>query len=104
MNILTAVHSRLARWVTSGGVAGLGGVVAVVVSGVVKRYVFNDAQPYVEQVALILVITVAMFGASAGVRDEGHIGMESLVGLLPEGPKYWAGVAVGVLSILFGAL
>lgn len=85
-------------------VAALLGIVAIVVFGVVKRYVFNDSQPYVEQVALILVITVAMFGASAGVRDEGHIGMESLVGLLPERPRFWAGVGVGLLTILFGVL
>ena len=43
------------------------------------RYVFNDAPPYVEQVALLLVISVAMFGAAAGVRDAGHIGLDSLV-------------------------
>ena len=47
--------------------------------GVVLRYVFNDAPPYVEQVALLLVISVAMFGAAAGVRDAGHIGLDSLV-------------------------
>ena len=104
MDFLTALNSRLCRWAMYIAVAGLLGIVAVVDFGVVKRYVFNDAQPYVEQVALILVITVAMFGASAGVRDEGHIGMESLVGLLPERPRFWAGVAVGLLTILFGAL
>jgi TRAP-type transport system small permease protein len=71
---------------------------------VVNRYVFNDSQPYVEQVALILVISVAMFGASAGVRDEGHIGMESLVGLLPEKPRFWVGISVGLLTIVFGLL
>ena len=80
-------------------VAALLGIVMIVDWGVVKRYVYNDAQPYVEQVALILVITVAMFGASAGVRDEGHIGMESLVGLLPEQYKFWVGVTVGLLTI-----
>jgi TRAP-type C4-dicarboxylate transport system permease small subunit len=74
------------------------------VYGVVKRYVFNDSQAYVEQVALMLVIIVAMFGASAGVRDEGHIGMESLTGLLPERPRFWVGVIVGLLTITFGAL
>lgn len=85
-------------------VAALLGIVAVVVWGVIMRYVFNDAPPYVEQIALILVITVAMFGAAAGVRDEGHIGMESLVGLLPEKFQFWIGTIVGLLSITFGAV
>jgi TRAP-type C4-dicarboxylate transport system permease small subunit len=104
MDFLTAINSRLSRWAMYVAVAALLGIVAVVDFGVVKRYVFNDSQPYVEQVALILVITVAMFGASAGVRDEGHIGMESLVGLLPERPRYWVGITVGLLTILFGVL
>ena len=60
----------------------LAGLLSVVVYGVVLRYVFNDAPPYVEQVALLLVISVAMFGAAAGVRDAGHIGMDSLVAML----------------------
>jgi TRAP-type C4-dicarboxylate transport system permease small subunit len=104
MDLLTALNSRLSRWAMYVAVAALLGIVAVVDFGVVKRYVFNDSQPYVEQVALILVITVAMFGASAGVRDEGHIGMESLVGLLPEKAQFWIGIVVGLLTILFGAL
>lgn len=104
MDRLTAVNSRLSRWALYLAVAALLGIVALVDFGVVKRYVFNDSQPYVEQVALILVITVAMFGASAGVRDEGHIGMESLVGLLPERLQFWVGVIVGLLTILFGGL
>ena len=104
MEMLTAVNSRLSRWAMYIAVAALLGIVMIVDWGVVKRYIFNDAQPYVEQVALILVITVAMFGASAGVRDEGHIGMESLVGLLPEKVQFWVGVTVGLLTILFGGL
>jgi TRAP-type transport system small permease protein len=104
MDIMTALNSRLSRWAMYIAVAALLGIVAIVDFGVVKRYVFNDSQPYVEQVALILVIAVAMFGAAAGVRDEGHIGMESLVGLLPERPRVWVGAAVGLLTILFGVL
>ena len=104
MTWLTAVNSRLSRWAMYIAVAGLLGLVVLVVWGVVKRYVFNDAQAYVEQLALLLVVNVAMFGASAGVRDEGHIGMESLTGLLPERPRFVVGVIVGLLTITFGAL
>jgi TRAP-type transport system small permease protein len=104
MEWLTAINSRLSRWAMYIAVAALLGIVMLVDFGVVKRYVYNDAQPYVEQLALMLVIVVAMFGASAGVRDEGHIGMESLVGLLPEKFQFWIGVTVGLLTICFGAL
>ena len=83
-------------------VAGLLSIVGVVVGSVIWRYILNDAPAWSEQVALILVINVAMFGAAAGVRDEGHIGMESLVGLLPKKTQYVVGNIVGLFSILFG--
>ena len=97
---LTAINSRLSRWAMYLACLGLIGLVAVVVYGVTMRYGFNRAPPFVEQVALLLVICVAMFGASAGVRDEGHIGVESLVVLLPEKVQHWTGVLVGLLTIL----
>jgi len=65
------------------------------------RYVFNNAPPYVEQLALLLVISVAMFGASAGVRDAGHIGLDSLVDLLSPQMQKSCKVLVYLLSILF---
>lgn len=104
MRWLTVVNARLSRWAMYLAVTGLFGIVCVVVWGVVKRYVFDAPQPYVEQVALLLVIVVAMFGAAAGVRDEGHIGMESLVGLLPERPRFAVGMTNGILTCAFGLL
>lgn len=83
-------------------VAGLLGIVGVVVGSVIWRYALNDAPAWSEQVALLLVINVAMFGGAAGVRDEGHIGMESLVGLLPKVYQFWIGNIVGLFSITFG--
>lgn len=102
MNWLTTVDARLSRWAMYLAVACLLGIVGVVVGSVIWRYVLNDAPAWSEQVALLLVINVAMFGAAAGVRDEGHIGMESLVGLLPKPYQFWIGQIVGFFSILFG--
>lgn len=104
MTWLTAINSRLSRWAMYLACLGLVGLVAVVDYGVTMRYGFNRAPPFVEQVALLLVICVAMFGASAGVRDEGHIGVESLVVLLPENVQHWTGVLVGLLTILFAGM
>ena len=104
MNWLTALNSRLSRWAMYIAVAGLIGIVAVVVSSVFWRYVLNDSPIWSEQVALLLVIIVAMAGASAGVRDEGHIGLESLIGLLPQKSQFWIGSLVGVLTAIFGVL
>lgn len=95
------INALLSRWTMYIACACLVGLLSVVVYGVVMRYVFNDAPPYVEQLALLLVISVAMFGASAGVRDAGHIGLDSLVTKLPAGVQFWCKVLVYVLVILF---
>ena len=102
MNVFTAVNARLSRWAMYIACACLAGLLAVVVYGVVLRYVFNDAPPYVEQVALLLVISVAMFGAAAGVRDAGHIGLDSLVALMSVRVQFWCSIVVYLLSIAFG--
>ena len=98
---LTALNSRLSRWTMYLACLCLAGLLSVVVYGVVMRYVFNNAPPYVEQLALLLVISVAMFGASAGVRDAGHIGLDSVVKNLPQGLKGGVELLVHVLSIGF---
>ena len=101
MNWLTSLNARLSRWALYVACLCLAALLAVVVYGVVMRYAFNDAPPYVEQVALLLVISVAMFGASAGVRDAGHIGLDSLVRNLPPKAQFWCKVCVEVLSGAF---
>ena len=104
MDWLTNMNARLSRWAMYLAVTGLFGIVIVVVGSVFMRYIMNDAPAWTEQVALIMVICVAMFGASAGVRDEGHIGMESLVGLLPKNIQFWIGSLVGVITVIFGCI
>ena len=56
----------------------------LVIYSVVMRYVFSDAPDFVEPIALLLVIVIAMFGAALKVREGGHIGLDSLVKSLPE--------------------
>ena len=104
MHVLTHLNARLSRWTMYLACACLAGLLAVVVYGVVLRYGFNDAPAYVEQVALLLVVTVAMFGASAGVRDAGHIGLDSLVKVLPPKGQFWCRVIVYLLTICFSVL
>jgi len=82
----------------------LTGLGLVVVYGVVLRYVFNDAPPYVEQIALLLVISVAMFGAASGVYDSGHIGLDSVVKLLPPLGQRACLHLVDVLTMVFAVV
>jgi TRAP-type C4-dicarboxylate transport system permease small subunit len=104
MDWLSALSARLSRWVLVMACICLASLGAIVIYGVVLRYVFNDSQPYVEQVALLMVISVAMFGAAAGARESGHIGLDSLAKLLPLKVQFWIKALVEVLIIVFAAL
>ncbi len=68
------------------------------------RYVLNDTPTWAENLALLLVLFVTAFGLAVGVRDAGHIGLESLVVLLPEVWQRRIGFLIHFLVGLFGAL
>jgi len=101
MQWLTAINSRLSKYSMWIACACILGLVLDVDYGVVMRYAFHQAPPFMEEVALLLSISVAMFGASAGVRDAGHIGVDSLVALLPPKIRFGIGVLAGMLTAVF---
>jgi len=65
-------------------VLGLIAVILCVQWQVIGRYVLNDTPTWAEALAMLIVLFVTAFGLAVGVRDAGHIGLESLVVLLPE--------------------
>ncbi|MDB5895069.1 MAG: C4-dicarboxylate transporter permease [Rhodoferax sp.] len=104
MDLYNSINAQLSNWVLRIASVCLAALGIVVIYGVIMRYAFNDAPPYVEQVALLLVISVAMFGAAAGVHDAGHIGLDSVVKLLPEKVQFLCLILVEVFTILFAAV
>ena len=101
MELLTRLNAMLSRWAMYLACVSLVMLLGIVIYGVVLRYAFNDAPAYVEQLALLLVISVSMMGASAGVRDSGHIGLDSLVRILPAKVQFWCHMAVQLLVLCF---
>ena len=71
---------------------------------VFDRYVLNDTPTWAENLALLLVLFVTAFGVAVGVRDAGHIGLESLVVLLPGKWQRRIEFLIHGLVGLFGAL
>lgn len=104
LRFLGPFNAVLSRCCMIVAVAGLLAIVAVVALQVFGRYVLNDTPTWAESLALVLVLYVTMFGAAVGVRDAGHIGLESLVGLLlPPAWGRWVEVLIHLLVAAFGA-
>ena len=101
--LLTRLNAALSRICMMVAVAALFGIVFVVAWQVFGRYVLNDTPIWAESSALVLVIYVTMFGAAAGVRDAGHIGMESILVLLPEKVREKFEILIHILVGCFGA-
>lgn len=83
-------------------IVGLLLLVVAVQTQVIGRYVFNDTPTWTEALALQLVLYVTALGVAVGVRDAGHIGLESLVVLLPAGLRARIEVLIHLLVALFG--
>jgi TRAP-type transport system small permease protein len=101
-NLFTRFNRRLARYGMYLSVTGLFVIIAIVSYQVFGRYVLNDSPTWAENVALVLILYVTLIGAAVGVRDAGHIGMESLLVLAPEGIRHKLEMVIHVLVATFG--
>jgi TRAP-type C4-dicarboxylate transport system permease small subunit len=100
--LLTRVNACLARYGAYLAVGGLVAIVGIVAWQVFGRYVLNASPTWTETLALVLVLYVTLIGAAVGVRDAGHLGMESLLVLVPEKPRRYVEMAIHVLVGTFG--
>lgn len=99
---LTAFNAMLARYGMYLSVAGLLLIVVTVAWQVFGRYVLNNPPTWAESLALLLILYVTLIAAAVGVRDAGHIGMESLLVLVPDKVRESIERIIHVLIALFG--
>ena len=101
---LVAFNATASRWCMYVAVSGLIGIVVVVGLQVFGRYVLNDTPIWAESTALVLILYVTMLGAAVGVRDAGHIGLESLLILAPDALRLRLEVVIHFLVGTFGLI
>lgn len=98
---LCATLSKLSLMLAS---VGLVAIIVCVQYQVIGRYLLNDTPTWAEALAMLLVLYVTALGVAVGVRDAGHIGLESIVTLLPEAWRLKLEILIHLLVGLFGAL
>jgi TRAP-type transport system small permease protein len=102
--MLTRPCAALSKTALVLAVCGLVVLIGCVQFQVVGRYLLNDTPTWAEALALMLVLYVTAFGVAVGVRDAGHIGLESFLVLLPEKLRLKFELLIHALVALFGAL
>ena len=100
----TRFCAALARLCLQVGVLGLVLLIVAVLYQVVGRYVFNDTPTWAESGAVLLVLYVTMLGMAVGVRDAGHIGLESLLVLAPDALRLKMELLIHALVLSFGVV
>jgi TRAP-type C4-dicarboxylate transport system permease small subunit len=86
------------------GIAGLVLLIVAVLYQVIGRYIFNDTPTWAESGAVLLVLYVTMLGMAVGVRDAGHIGLESLLVLAPDAVRRKMELLIHALVGVFGVV
>ena len=86
------------------GIVGMIALISAVTWQVFGRYVLNNTPTWAESLALLIVLWVTMLGVVVGVRDAGHIGLESMLVLAPEALRLKMEYLIHILVLIFGAL
>ncbi len=80
-------------------------MVLIVFAQVVFRFALRASLPWSEEAARYIMVWISLLGASIGIRNKGHIGVEALILLFPPFLKKIAAVfATLVASAFFGSM
>lgn len=104
MSGFTRLCAALSRWSLRAAVLGLVLLVVCVQWQVLGRYLLNDSPTWTEPAALLLVLYITALAVAVGVRDAGHLGLESIVALLPRAAQRVAEAAIHLCVLAFALL
>ncbi len=98
--MLKTFIDRIVRVFEFGVVAALAGMVIMVFGNVVLRYGFDSGITASEEVSRYLFVWLTFMGAIVAMRRHEHLGMDTVVKLLPRGGKRALAV-IGDLAMLY---
>lgn len=100
---VAAVADRWLLWLLTALTAVLlAGVVLLVVYQVYLRYFLRHSPRWTEEIALLLMVWLAMVGAALVHRHREHVAVELVVQALPAGARRGVGRLVELLVLAFG--
>lgn len=76
-------------------------LVTVVAAAVFWRYVLNDSIVWAEELSRYLFVWISFLGGGLGVGTNIHVGVDSVVELMPARPKLVVQIAVELLIVAF---
>ena len=71
---------------------------------VVMRFGFNTGFLWVQELTLHASAWLVLFGASYGIKVGAHIGVDSVVKMIPSGTRRWVSMAAVGLSLIYCGL
>ena len=79
-------------------------LVVVVTAAVFARYVLNDSIVWAEELSRYLFVWVSFLGGGLGVGRNIHVGVDSLVEILPRAPKLVVQIVAEAMIVFFTAV
>ncbi len=104
MTIPQLVVNRINRVVELVVIIQFAVLVIVVTAAVFARYVLNDSIVWAEELARYLFVWVSFLGGGLGVGTNIHVGVDSLVELMPRRPKLLVQITMELMIVAFTAV
>ncbi|MEN3008035.1 TRAP transporter small permease [Pseudothermotoga sp.] len=97
---------KLLLWIENAvvyfSIAGLMFMVVIVFYQVMGRYLFNRPPRWTEEIALIMMIWIAMLGAGVGLKNDIHMRVEVFMNVFPKSIQRLVEIAIMTLIGYFG--
>lgn len=99
--LLQRLNSSLVRLLEWALIAIMGGLVLNVLWQVASRYVLRRPSSWTDELATLLIIWVALLGASVAFMRKAHLGVDVLVAKLPPQPRLLIESGLHLLTAVF---